>query len=270
MYHFFLRNTKWFIMKIYVLSLPRDKDRRKKLFQSFINKSSDFLFFEAFNKEQAQDILISKNIMIKKPPIPISLSEIACSLGHKAILEDMIQLNLKFSLILEDDVIGIDQDIDKIDKIMTILPEGSILIAGGLDGLKSLKSLYGFCVNEELKVFKIPKIYYRYLARTCCYLISYTVAQQIIEKQTQALERADNWEYLLDQCNQVYYSPILKHPIDLQNSHIEQERQLMKGKGLMIAIIREGVIHSIYHFFRKIILSYWAWYKGYIKIKNKE
>lgn len=257
-------------MKIYVLSLPRDKERRKKLFQNFINKSSEFLFFEALNKEQAQDIFISKNLKIKNTPVPMSLSEIACSLGHKAILENMIHFNFKFSLILEDDVIGTDQDIDKIDKIVTILPEGSILIAGGLEGLKSLKSLYGFCVNEELKVYKIPKLYYRYLARTCCYLISYTVAQQIIEKQKQALERADNWEYLLDQCDHVYYSPILKHPIDLENSHIEQERQLMKGNGLMISIIREGVAHSIYYFFRKIILSYWAWCKGYIKIKNKE
>lgn len=257
-------------MKIYVLSLPRDKERRKKLFQTFVNKSSEFLFFEAINKEQAQDVLISKKLQVKNTRVPMSLSEIACSLGHKAILENMIQSNLKFSLVLEDDVVGIDQDIDEIDKIMNVLPEGSVLIAGGLDGLKSLRSLYGFCINEELKIYKIPKLYYRYLARTCCYLISYAVAQQIIEKQTQTLERADNWEYLLDQCDHVYYSPILKHPMDLENSHIEQERKLMKRGGLMIAIIREGITHSIYYFLRKIILSYWAKYKGYIKIKNRE
>lgn len=255
-------------MNIYVLSLPRDKERRGRLFQSFINKSSEFLFFDAFDKEQAQNIIISQDLKVKNTPIAMGLSEIACSLGHKAILENMIRLNLKFALILEDDIIGIDQDIDKINMISAILPEDSILIAGGLDGLKSVKNLYGICINEELKVYKIPRLYYRYLARTCCYLITYTIAQQIIKKQTQALERADNWEYLLDQCEHVYYSPILKHPIDLENSHIELERQTKKGKSILKIILREGVFFSCYFFLRKRLTSLWAIIKRYRKLDS--
>lgn len=255
-------------MKIYVLSLPKDQERRKKLFQSFINKSSEFLFFNAFNKEQAQNIVISQDIKIKNLPVAMGLSEIACSLSHKAILENMIQLNLKFALILEDDVIGIDQDIDKINMISSILPKNSILITGGLDGLKSFKNLYGICINEELKIYKIPKLYYRYLARTCCYLVSDTVAQQIIKKQMQLLDRADSWEYLLDQCDHVYYSPILQHPIDLTNSHIEQERKINKGESILNIILREGILLSCYSFLRKKLTSLWAMIQRYKKLDS--
>ena len=56
-------------MNIYVLSLPRDKERRGRLFQSFINKSSEFLFFDAFDKEQAQNIIISQDLKVKNTPI---------------------------------------------------------------------------------------------------------------------------------------------------------------------------------------------------------
>ncbi|MCY6412407.1 glycosyltransferase family 25 protein [Acinetobacter sp. VNH17] len=254
-------------MNVFVVSLIKDFDRRELLNKSFLKYYNDFFIFNALNREDAK-IYIDNGNKLKKNKIEMTLSEIACALSHLGIMKDIVLNNIKFAIILEDDVIGGDEDIDEILKIYLSLPENSILIAGGQEGLRSYKNLYGLSVKD--KVYRIPQLYYRYLSRTCCYVVSNQIARKIIQLQSDSLERADQWDKLLKECENVYFSPILKHPLILENSHIEKERKIKKGNNILQVIIREGITYSLYYYLRKIITSYWARYKGYIRIKDNE
>lgn len=255
------------MMKIYVISLIKDSDRRDLLKESFIKNYGTFNIFNALNHSDAKNYL-SKGGNLKENKLEMTLSEVACALSHLEVLKKTIENDKAFSLILEDDIIGTDEDIERITDVYLSLPKDSILIAGGQEGLRSFKNLYGTLMDEQNKLYKIPKLYYRYLSRACCYVVSNHVAQEVIKFQSEGLERADQWNKLLYECENVYFSPILKHPLTLENSHIEKERKIKKGNNIFMAIIREGITYSLYYYLRKIVTSYWAIYKGYIKIKD--
>ncbi len=255
------------MMKIYVISLIKDSHRREQLSGNFLKYYDKFTILNAFNHSDAKNCL-NGEAKFKKNKIPMTLSETACALSHLKVLNMVALDETDFALILEDDVIGEDADIEKIRDVYLSLPKDSILIAGGQEGLRSYKNLYGISVKGIVGLYKIPKLYYRYLSRACCYVISSDSAKKIIKLQEAGLDRADQWDHLFKECSNVYFSPILKHPLTLENSHIEKERKTKKGNSIFTAVIREGVINSIYYYLRKIVTSYWAIYKGYINIKN--
>lgn len=255
------------MMKIYVISLIKDSDRRDLLRKSFIKYYENFTIFNALDHSDAKNYL-SNEPKLKKNKIHMSLSEIACALSHLKVLNNIAFDDTDLSLILEDDIIGEDTDIEEIKNVYLSLPNGSILIAGGQEGLRSFKNLYGTLIDEQNNLYKIPNLYYRYLSRACCYVLSSDLAKKIIKLQEAGLDRADQWDQLLKNCDNVYFLPILKHPLTLENSHIEKERKLMKGSNIFTTAIREGIIYSLYYYLRKIITSYFAIYKGYIRVKD--
>lgn len=253
-------------MKIYVISLLRDYTRRELLRNSFLNYYASFTIFNAFDRDYAKNFLFSESKLIKKNKIEMTSSEVACALSHLEVLKNIVLGEADFALILEDDIIGKDEDIDKIKKIFLSLPQDSILIAGGQEGLRSYKNLYGVPFDNNMEVYKIPSLYYRYLSRACSYVVSKEIAEEIIKLQTEKLDRADQWDELLKNSKNVYFTPILKHPLTLENSHIEYERKVFRGHFFLVTMLREGVFYSLYYYFRKIVTSYWASYKSYIKI----
>lgn len=250
-------------MEIYVISLLSDIERRNELKLRFKENYNKFNIVIARDKNDAIEF---SNDNSNKIRCDLTLSEIACSLSHINTLNKVCLSNGEFSLVLEDDVLGTDQDIARVIEVCNFLPKNSILIAGGQEGLKSYKNLYGILVNDKLKIYKIPKIYYRYLARTSSYLISKRIAKSIIVHQEKEIILADQWDILLRECDSVYFSPILQHPISLENSHIESERKLKKGKNIFVIICREGILYSLYFFLRKKFTMGWAKIKKYHNI----
>lgn len=250
-------------MEIYVISLLCDIERRNELKLRFRENYNNFNIITAKDKNDAIDFISNNS---NKIGYGLTLAETACSLSHINILNNICLSDSEFSLVLEDDVIGTDEDIARVMEVCAFLPQNSILIAGGQEGLKSYKNLYGILVNDKLKIYKIPKLYYRYLARTSSYLISKKIAKSIVMNQKKEIILADQWDRLLMGCDSVYFSPILRHPISLENSHIESERKLKRGKNTFIIIYREGVVYSLYFFLRKKITMGWAKIKKYHNI----
>lgn len=251
---------------IYVLTLLNDEKRRLNLKSRFPNRYKDFSFKFAFDSNFIKNN--TENIL-KNNTDRLTIAEIACALSHKKILIDFLGSELDYCLILEDDIHGSDCLIDLIFFEYQKLPAGSVLIAGGQEGLRSYKNLYGIRVEGEGQLYKIPKLYYRYLSRACCYILSREIAKKIVTLQERKLNTADQWDVLLKNCDHVYFSPILKHPISLGDSHIEAERKIKKGNNIFIAIYREGVFHSLYFFLRKKATSLWARVRKYQNIKKE-
>lgn len=99
-----------FFNKIYVLTIPRAVERHKQLQLDLSGLNFDF-FYGADKQSLTKENLIENNIYNEEQAIqnsrynkPMKMGEIACSLGHKLIYEDILKNNYSKVLISEDDV----------------------------------------------------------------------------------------------------------------------------------------------------------------------
>jgi glycosyl transferase, family 25 len=97
--------------KIYVLTIPRAVERHNQLQQDLSGLNFDF-FYGVDKQSLTKEDLIENNIYSEEQAIqnsryskPMKMGEIACSLGHKLIYEDIIKNKYSKVLVLEDDVL---------------------------------------------------------------------------------------------------------------------------------------------------------------------
>lgn len=213
---------------IYVISLEKDKERREAFKSGF-----DFLRFDFINAIIGRDLsaleyyktLISAKGHAKKT---ISTpSEIGCFLSHKKAIQDFLNSNADFLTIFEDDVIPpkISVNLNKFineEKLM----DDYIYILGGQNEMKFyeiIKPIFGFT-----KSIKIPRLFNRYIYRTCCYSLTKETARKINEIFKSSYYIADDWKYIINHSNikGIILYPMLEHPKTLKDSSIELERRL--------------------------------------------
>lgn len=216
---------------IYLISLKTDEDRRRELEKRFNNFYSCFKYIEAVDgrkldaKEYYNKIipyyLELKNIM--------SPAELGCTLSHIKALNDFLQTNEPYALILEDDVIGSDQDLKSIFDITANLDSNSLLICGAQNGLSRRHQLGKWIDNKG--VYEVANFSYSFVLRTCCYVVTRKTAQQIIDFHSINLTLADKWDCFFNNTStKIYYINALHHPEDLADSHIEADRATFKNK----------------------------------------
>lgn len=117
-----------FFDKIYILTIARGANRQEKLKQELAGLN--FVFFNGIDKNDLQlNELIQQHIYNEKTAIAMqryhrkmTLGEIACSLGHRAIYEDALQNGYTKILVLEDDVIINENALHLFKKIASELP----------------------------------------------------------------------------------------------------------------------------------------------------
>ncbi len=101
--------------KIYILNLKSDKNRRENIINELKKQNiSNYEIIEAVDgnklKQNEIDLSISKNKKFINPiNTNMSKSEIGCALSHIKIYREIINCNLDFALILEDDAIFINK-----------------------------------------------------------------------------------------------------------------------------------------------------------------
>ena len=93
--------------KIYVLTIPKAKDRQEEVKEELIG--FDYEFFFGIDKKElnVNDPSIydeQKAIQYSRHNYAMSSGQVACSLGHRKIYEDAVQNQYKRILIFEDDV----------------------------------------------------------------------------------------------------------------------------------------------------------------------
>jgi glycosyl transferase family 25 len=123
-----------FFGHIYILTIERAKERQQAITAEL--HGLRFSFFYGFDKNNLQlETLEQNNTYSNKNAIknsryskPMKLGEIACSMGHKAIYEDMILNNYHTALILEDDVFIQTKDSTVFLDIVNQLPKNWDLI----------------------------------------------------------------------------------------------------------------------------------------------
>lgn len=237
----------------YVISLPRDKERRERLRSQFPVSWPHFIIIDGVDAKDPSslDLLGIYRPCPENDRNPLSVGEKCCAMSHLKALHRFLMTDADFCLILEDDVIGTEQDMSDAFEVIRCLPPDGVAVLGGQQGLINSRYLRGR--KSGLKnVWKIPSISMAFLTRACSYAISRRTAELIIKKQQMCLNRADHWDRLLDKDSSVYYADIFAHPMSLSNSHLECDRQ--SNLGTFSRIKRDGVILIAQRWLKKIAI----------------
>ena len=217
---------------IYLVSMAGDSARREQMSQAFPGSYPDMILVDAVDgrKLPAQRYFQYISSAMENHNRILSPAEVGCSLSHVQVLERFLQGGAERAIILEDDVIGDDRGIQRsVDKVQRI-PEDAVIIFGGQEGMPSRKYIFGKPVGAS-DVFKLPSYSHHHVFRTCCYGVTRHSAMQIVASQKRSLKLADAWPILARGGGfSLYFSRDLAHPIDRNNSHIEQSRATINAE----------------------------------------
>lgn len=223
---------------VYVISLVRDTERRKAIVDSFSQLGIDFQFVDAVDAKDPINRKIIDDAKLSGVGYDMTDGEIACTLSHQFIYEDMMTKSEDWVVILEDDVI-VDKrfktfltsfDVSEQNK----LPEDNLYLLGGQKGLHD----YPVLGVSRISTIKIGKYHFgrvNYnrdkLRRTCCYLMNKKMAKDFLDvTRDYGTYRADSWPLMYQRrvIKDFYLNEIIFHPIVNEfNSHLERERSLI-------------------------------------------
>lgn len=250
-----------FHQKILLVSLPKDKQRRDRLKTIFPNKYPSFQVIEG--EDLTGSMHQQHEESIYHTATSLSAPELGCTLSHIKALKVASRSDAHSVLIIEDDIIGSDQDIEEIFQVTENLPAHHFLLCGGQENLKGNKYLYA---HQEKDVFCLPPLLLRFTARACCYAVSPSMASYILKQQDSCLRLADDWKKLLSGQTQLFFYQRLQHPAELNNSYLEAERVRMNRRPLLKRIYSEGIGYTLSTQAIKIIIPALAKLKGWKKI----
>lgn len=223
------------MIPVFIISMKNDLDRRQRITEQLNKYNIPFTFIDAvvgkmLDKTSIEQIDLSKVINRKKRNI--SLGEIGCSLSHVKVYSKIINNNIPYSLILEDDVIFDDRLAEFVNSFKYsehLFHESDLLILGGQNGIDKSRfisrsfwskiivggQLFSKTINSE-----------KYIFRTCCYVVSFKMANNLHDIFQSEFFIADEWSYFkeIGLINDIFLSSFVDHPLDLRLSHIEQER----------------------------------------------
>ncbi|RRO15225.1 glycosyltransferase family 25 protein [Pectobacterium aquaticum] len=252
---------------VFIISLAKDTDRRKSIADTLKKESIDFEFIDAIlgsdlPKEELDKI---KNNSPKE--FNPTISEIGCSLSHQKVYSRIINDNIEWSIILEDDAI-VDSSLKKfIDGLSghdrENIKKDALYILGGQEGLEQRrKASLSFFNKKVINGVICRKLIYKpaYITRACCYLISNELARNLHKEFNRNYYIADKWDYLYKKgCfRELYLAEIIRHPIvSVYNSNIEKERQLnlKKEKRSRKKGVMENNINLFFFFIKKFLRS---------------
>ena len=248
---------------VYVISLKRDEERRENLQRQF-NRYDKFKIIDAVDAKNFSvneyysaiiDCLLkscNEDYKFKIPPLIATPGELACTMSHIKAYEDFLQGDAEFTLILEDDVIGNDELINKAFLLCNDISSDSILICGVQDGLNSRFRAFGKKINENL--YLISPYSYASIYRTAAYILTRKSAKALLDFYKDGLYGADKWEAILKNTDlKMYFSNIFSHPEELNNSSLEIQRKQKDRINSLFKKYNKNFSYKISRFYEKHI-----------------
>jgi len=255
-------------MRIYLISLEQDTQRRNELARRFPQTYPKMQWVQAVNGKNlpAKEYFTYAQEYFKTHQKIITPSEVGCTLSHIKALETFLETDDEHCLILEDDVIGTDADICKIENEFSNKSLNGVVLCGGQIACDAEK--YRLYKNIDDEIFIIAEFSKKFFYGTCCYLVNRWIAKTIIAFQKNSITKADCWNEILGRDINLYYVNILQHPVFMGNSHIESERSFFytKEKRFFKRIYKQGLFWKIHNRLRNDIYRWVLILKGYKQI----
>jgi len=165
-------------MKIFVISIKRFTKRRSLIKKMLKKIDLKYKFFEGVDGRSISAIdkkKYSKDSSFKSIGRDMTLSEIACALSHIKLYEKILRLNIRVTLILEDDVI-LSPVIKKILNNIRKLPKNWDLINFHTETKQILLENYIYKKYQISKFDKNAKV-----ERCSCYLLNIKGVKKILK-----------------------------------------------------------------------------------------
>lgn len=204
--------------KIFVVSVPRFADRHERVKQTLEGLSFEFFWgadklaldYDTAKKNGTYDE--QKAIKLQRQGKALNLGEIACSLSHRMVYEEMIKNNWKKVLILEDDVLPVAENLAELTAALNELPNDWELVYLGYlkhekvtAGLKAKQFFYKILSAFGLMAWSykmvsnlLPKPFSPHLKKagfhdcTHAYAVTAEAAKKLLAAQTPVVYRADD------------------------------------------------------------------------------
>ncbi len=204
--------------KIFVVSVPRFADRHTRVNERLAELPFDF-FWGAdklkLDLEQAKHNGIydeAKTKQLQRQGKSLNLGELACSLSHRMVYEEMIKHNWKRILILEDDVLPLYNNLALLPDVLNELPANWELVYLGYlkhetvtAALKRKQFFYKIIASLGLMKWNrimvnnfLPKPFSTHLKKagfhdcTHAYAITQEAAKKLLAAQSPVVYRADD------------------------------------------------------------------------------
>ena len=260
-------------MRIYLVSLQQDYKRRTLLKDRFPQYYESFIHIQATygKKISAYDYFNYSSKYFEKHKRLLTPGEVGCTLSHIDALKAFLDTSDDYALIFEDDVIGADADITETLKTLSEEKKfNGLFLLGGQEGLHYEKYILGKKLKQKnipREIYEIPKFSSKFLFRTCCYIVSREFAEHILNFHKENFNVADAWFEILNNTEfSFYYSHIFKHPLDLSESHIENERSKHNEPNFFKRVLKQGIFWKIKNrlkndFYRTLLI-----FLGYEKV----
>ena len=228
------------MLHIFIVSLQQDVEKRETISKTLNDFNLDFTFIDAvYGRELPNEYLDylrdkSSGKLIDRG-FPATPGEIGCTLSHLKAYQEVIDRGLEWACILEDDAI-LDERFKVFIKNFdsSNLSARDLYLLGGQNGfsdlqvIKSKKNKISIGRQSFSKTIKSEQFIYR----TCCYLISASLASSLLELSECKFLLADDWDYLVKVkfIEEIYLSNFIDHPLDLSVSNLEAERKIGREK----------------------------------------
>lgn len=173
------------MLPIYIISLKQDIEKRQVISNTLEDFGLEFRFIDAiYGKELSNDILDSaksnsRGNILRRGFLPTP-NEVGCTLSHLKAYKEILDNNLNWACILEDDVILDERFKIFIDNFQaTVLGPKTLYLLGGQNGLDELSVIKSMKNNITIGGQKFTKTIKseRFIYRACCYLINSYLAK---------------------------------------------------------------------------------------------
>lgn len=258
-------------MIIYLISLEDDLKRRSELAKRFPEAYPKMHWIKAINgkKISALDYFNFTSKFCKKYQRVLTPSEVGCSLSHINALKNFLETGEEYALILEDDIIGSDETIDKLEYFFKQYKFEGVCICSSQDMHGKQKYILAKPINNS-SVYCISTFSIEFFYQTSAYLISREAAKLIISKQENFMHYADAWSFFMESSNLYFlYTKQFEHPVDVAlDSNIESERSVFRlDENFFKRILEQGIFWKVYNRIRNDTVAFFLMLLGFKKIK---
>ena len=219
--------------KTYILTIQRNIDRANKILP-WVSNSEIIMGLDA--KKEDDKSCISHARSNRKSGSILSDGEVACTLGHKAILEKFLKTNDPYCVVLEDDAEAgpVFQDLEQdLPEIFDGDDKAVMFILGGQEGYKNNKYIDWKSPFRSLNSGIVYDLTASsdFVFRTCCYGIDRNAAKQLVEFLQNNLILADDYSSVVNNTDvkillkrRGYFSHPIGGPSELESERTSRNR----------------------------------------------
>ena len=255
----------------FVISLPQAIERRSFMKTQFEKLHLSFEFFDAFiGKDYADNpAYYNEKKALKAEGRKLRAGEVGCALSHNAVYRLIVERELPYALILEDDAV-ISEDLPEVlEKLLPYL-QGALIIQ--LERCDIYKKSSAIPLIKGYSLVSPRFIKEGSIAQTAGYLISFEAAKSIQDINFPVYFPADNWWHYM---KVISFSGILpSQTLIRQNENFYSSTEDLRikrsfKKNSILTYIKHGfftytllgrliykILHPIYKALKNIVFVY--------------